>query len=310
MPKLLSVVIPCYNEEENIRYFYEEFRKIEGYLKEHAIMFQLLYVDDGSSDGTLMEIKQLNRIDRRVKLLSFSRHFGKEAAIYAGLQNAEGDLVAVMDVDLQDPPTLLPQMLESLKAGYDQVATRRNKREGDPKIRSLCAKLFYKIINCFSKTEIVEGARDFRLMKRQVVDAILSLSEKNCFSKGIFSWVGFTTKWITYDSQPRRFGDSKCSIWQLWGYAYDALTTYSTVLLSFSSFVGLVFCIISFLMIIFVVIRKLMFGDPTAGWPSLVCIILLASGLQLLSIGVIGQYLAKTYMEVKNRPIYIIKEKL
>ena len=310
MPKLLTVIIPCYNEEENIRYFYEEFCKNDAYFLKHAIMYQLIFVDDGSTDGTATEIKNLHQKDKRVKLLSFSRNFGKEAAIYAGLEHASGNLVAIMDVDLQDPPSLLPQMIDKIFAGADQVVARRTARQGEPRIRSWFAKLFYKILNCFSQTKVMDGARDYRVMNTRVVEAVLSVTEKNRFSKGIFSWVGFNTKWVAYENVQRKYGQSKWSFWQLWKYAFDGLTAYSTALLSMSSFVGVLFCLISFLMIIFVVIRKLIFGDPTAGWPSLVCIILLASGLQLLSIGVIGQYLAKTYMEVKNRPVYIVKEKL
>ena len=310
MPKLLTVIVPCYNEEENIKYFYEEFCKNDSYFLKHAIMYQLIFVDDGSTDGTVTEIKNLHQKDKRVKLLSFSRNFGKEAAIYAGLQHASGNLVAIMDVDLQDPPSLLPQMIYEIFAGADQVVARRTARQGEPRIRSWFAKLFYKILNCFSQTKVMDGARDYRVMNTRVVEAVLSVTEKNRFSKGIFSWVGFNTKWVAYENVQRKYGQTKWSFWQLWRYAYDGLTAYSTALLSMSSFVGVLFCVLSFLMIIFVVIRKLMFGDPTAGWPSLVCIILLASGLQLLSIGVIGQYLAKTYMEVKNRPVYIVKEKL
>lgn len=310
MPKLLTVIIPCYNEEENIRYFYEEFCKNDAYFLKHAIMYQLIFVDDGSTDGTATEIKNLHQKDKRVKLLSFSRNFGKEAAIYAGLEHASGNLVAIMDVDLQDPPSLLPQMIDEIFTGADQVVARRTARQGEPRIRSWFAKLFYKILNCFLQTKVMDGARDYRVMNTRVVEAVLSVTEKNRFSKGIFSWVGFNTKWVAYENVQRKYGQTKWSFWQLWKYAFDGLTAYSTTLLSMSSFVGVLFCLISFLMIIFVVIRKLIFGDPTAGWPSLVCIILLASGLQLLSIGVIGQYLAKTYMEVKNRPVYIVKEKL
>lgn len=310
MPKLLTVIVPCYNEEENIKYFYEEFCKNDAYFLKHAIMYQLIFVDDGSTDGTVTEIKNLHQKDKRVKLLSFSRNFGKEAAIYAGLQHASGNLVAIMDVDLQDPPSLLPQMIDEIFAGADQVVARRTARHGEPRIRSWFAKLFYKILNCFSQTKVMDGARDYRVMNTRVVEAVLSVTEKNRFSKGIFSWVGFNTKWVAYENVQRKYGQTKWSFWQLWKYAFNGITAYSTALLSMSSFVGVLFCVLSFLLIIFVVIRKLMFGDPTAGWPSLVCIILLASGLQLLSIGVIGQYLAKTYMEVKNRPVYIVKEKL
>lgn len=310
MPKLLTVIIPCYNEEENIKYFYEEFCKNDAYFLKHAIMYQLIFVDDGSTDKTATEIKNLHQKDKRIKLISFSRNFGKEAAIYAGLEHASGNLIAVMDVDLQDPPSLLPQMIDEIFAGADQVVARRIARKGEPRIRSWFAKLFYKILNCFSQTKVMDGARDYRVMNTRVVEAVLSITEKNRFSKGIFSWVGFNTKWVAYENVQRKYGQSKWSFWQLWKYAFDGLTAYSTTLLSMSSFVGVLFCLLSFFMIIFVVIRKLMFGDPTAGWPSLVCIILLVSGLQLLSIGVIGQYLAKTYMEVKDRPVYIVKEKL
>ena len=224
MPKLLTVIVPCYNEEENIKYFYEEFCKNDAYFLKHAIMYQLIFVDDGSTDGTVTEIKNLHQKDKRVKLLSFSRNFGKEAAIYAGLQHASGNLVAIMDVDLQDPPSLLPQMIDEIFAGADQVVARRTAREGEPRIRSWFAKLFYKILNCFSQTKVMDGARDYRVMNTRVVEAVLSVTEKNRFSKGIFSWVGFNTKWVAYENVQRKYGQTKWSFWQLWRYAYDGLT--------------------------------------------------------------------------------------
>ena len=307
---LFSAIVPCYNEEENIDYFYQEFMKNESFFRDHDLEFELLYVDDGSKDKTVEKVKELRRKDERVHLISFSRNFGKEAAMYAGLEHAKGDYVAVMDADLQDPPSLLPEMFGYLWDGYDQAATRRVTRKGEPPIRSFFARQFYKLINKFSKTEIVDGARDFRLMKRCVVDAILSVKEYNRFSKGIFEWVGFKTRWIEFENVERKYGETKWSFWKLFVYAMDGIVAYSTVPLAAAAFVGVLFCIIAFLMIVFVIIRKLAMGDPTSGWPSLVCIILMVSGIQLLCLGVIGQYLSKTYLEVKNRPIYITKEEL
>lgn len=307
---LFSAIVPCYNEEENIDYFYQEFMKNESFFRDHDLEFELLYVDDGSKDKTVEKVKELRRKDERVHLISFSRNFGKEAAMYAGLEHAKGDYVAVMDADLQDPPSLLPEMFGYLWDGYDQAATRRVTRKGEPPIRSFFARQFYKLINRFSKTEIVDGARDFRLMKRCVVDAILSVKEYNRFSKGIFEWVGFKTRWIEFENVERKYGETKWSFWKLFVYAMDGIVAYSTVPLAAAALVGVLFCIIAFLMIVFVIIRKLAMGDPTSGWPSLVCIILMVSGIQLLCLGVIGQYLSKTYLEVKNRPIYIKKEEL
>ena len=308
---LLTAIVPCYNEEENIEYFYSEFVKNEPFFREKEIEFELLYVDDGSKDRTAANVKALRERDGRVHLLSFSRNFGKEAAMYAGLRHAKGEFVAIMDADLQDPPSLLPEMFNYLLyEGYDQAATRRVTRTGEPKIRSFFAKLFYRIINKFSDTEIVDGARDFRLMKRCVVDAILSVKEYNRFSKGIFEWVGFNTKWIEFENVERRYGETKWSFWKLFAYALDGIVAYSTVPLALAAFVGVLFCLVAFAMIVFVIVRKLMFGDPTSGWPSLVCIILMVGGIQLLCIGVIGQYLSKLYLEVKDRPIYIVKEEL
>lgn len=307
---LFSAIVPCYNEEENIDYFYQEFMKNEPFFRAHDLEFELLYVDDGSKDKTVEKVKELRRKDERVHLISFSRNFGKEAAMYAGLEHAKGDYVAVMDADLQDPPSLLPEMFGYLWDGYDQAATRRVTRKGEPPIRSFFARQFYKLINKFSKTEIVDGARDFRLMKRCVVDAILSVKEYNRFSKGIFEWVGFKTRWIEFENVERKYGETKWSFWKLFVYAMDGIVAYSTVPLAAAAFAGGLFCVIAFLMIVFVIIRKLIMGDPTSGWPSLVCIILMVSGIQLLCLGVIGQYLSKTYLEVKNRPIYITKEEL
>ena len=306
---LFTAIVPCYNEEENIEYFYSEFMKNEPFFEEKGLTFELLYVDDGSKDQTAAKVKALRQSDERVHLVSFSRNFGKEAAMYAGLQHAKGDYVAIMDADLQDPPSLLPEMFGYLmEEDYDQAATRRVTRKGEPKIRSFFARMFYKIINRFSDTEIVDGARDFRLMKRCVVDAILEVKEYNRFSKGLFEWVGFRTKWIEFENVERKYGETKWSFWKLFAYALDGIVAYSTVPLALAAFMGILFCFVAFVMIIFVIVRKLMFGDPTSGWPSLVCIILMVGGIQLLCIGVIGQYLSKTYLEVKDRPIYIVKE--
>ncbi len=307
---LFTAIVPCYNEEENVDYFYQEFMKNADFFREHELEVELLYVDDGSKDHTVQKVKALREKDARVHLISFSRNFGKEAAMYAGLEHAKGDYVAVMDADLQDPPSLLPEMFGYLWDGYDQAATRRVTRKGEPPIRSFFARQFYKLINRFSKTEIVDGARDFRLMKRCVVDAILEVKEYNRFSKGIFEWVGFKTRWIEFENVERKFGETKWSFWKLFLYALDGIVAYSTVPLAMAALAGVLFCVVAFLLIVFVIVRKIAFGDPTSGWPSLVCIILMVSGVQLLCLGVIGQYLSKTYLEVKKRPIYIAKEEL
>ena len=308
--KLLSVVVPCFNEEENINYFYAEMAKNDAFFQSRLLTREIIFVDDGSHDRTVEKVKALHRQDPAVVLISFSRNFGKEAAMYAGLQAAKGDYVAVMDADLQDPPSLLPEMFDYLQQGYDQVATRRATRKGEPKVRSWFARRFYALINRFSATRIVDGSRDYRLMTRQVVDAILQVTEYNRFSKGLFSWVGFQTKWISYDNVERKYGKTKWSFFSLFRYALDGIAAYSTVPLAIASFFGIFFCILAILMIIFIIMRKLIFGDPTPGWPSLVCIILLIGGIQLLCIGIIGQYLSKTYLEVKNRPIYLVREKV
>lgn len=306
--KLLSVVVPCYNEEDNVPYFYEELLKQEDKLAAMDAEMEIIYIDDGSRDRTVAEVRKLREKDERVHLVSFSRNFGKEAGIYAGLQKAKGDYVVLMDADLQDPPSLLPEMLSYVKQGYDSVATRRVSRKGEPPIRSFFARRFYALMKVISKTEIVDGARDYRLMTRQMVDAILSMTEYNRFTKGIFGWVGYETKWLEYENIERVKGETKWSFWKLLLYSMDGIMAFSTLPLALSSFMGILFCILSFLLIIFIVVRAAVFGDPVAGWPSLVCIITLIGGVQMFFIGVVGQYLAKMYMEVKNRPIYLVKE--
>ena len=308
--KLLSVIVPCYNEEENVPFFYEEFIKNEAFFQEKEIEWELVYVDDGSKDGTAAEAKKLHEKDGRVHLLSFSRNFGKEAAMYAGLNRAKGDYVVLMDADLQDPPSLLPQMLSHMEQGYDSVATRRVSRKGEPPVRSFFARMFYRLMKRISKTEIMDGARDYRMMTRQMVDAILEMKEYNRFTKGIFGWVGFQTKWLEYENVERKKGETKWNFWKLLLYSFEGITAFSTVPLSFAAVMGVLFCVLAFILILFIVIRTLIFGDPVSGWPSLVCIISLISGVQLFCLGIVGQYLAKTYMEVKKRPIYLLKEEV
>ncbi|WP_026657424.1 glycosyltransferase family 2 protein [Butyrivibrio sp. AC2005] len=309
--QLISIIVPCYNEEENVKDFYDELMKTEGFFKEHDVEMEIIYVNDGSKDGTVSEVKKLHEKDERVHLINFSRNFGKESAIYAGLQKAKGDYVVMLDCDLQDPPAMLPEMYGYIvNEGYDSVATRRVTRKGEPPIRSFFARRFYSLINKMSKTEIVDGARDYRLMTRQFVDAILSMEEYNRFSKGIFGWVGFTTKWLEFENIERKKGETKWSFWKLFLYALDGIMAFSTAPLAFSSILGVVFCFLALVLIIVTIIRKAAFGDPTSGWPSLVCIISLVSGVQLFCLGIVGQYLSKTYLEVKRRPIYIVKEEL
>lgn len=306
----LSVIVPCYNEQDTVADFYIEFMKNEEFFQKKNLELEILYVNDGSKDKTAEEIKKLREKDSRVHLLSFSRNFGKEAAMYAGLQKSKGDYVVIMDVDLQDPPSLLPEMYGFIEQGYDCVATRRVSRKGEPPIRSFFARTFYKLMKHISKTEIMDGARDYRLMTRQVVDAILSMEEYNRFTKGIFGWVGFETKWLEYENIERVKGETKWNFWKLFLYSLEGITAFSTAPLSFAAVMGVVFCILAVILIIFIIIRTSIFGDPTSGWPSLVCIISLISGVQLFCLGIVGQYLAKTYMEVKKRPIYLIKEEL
>lgn len=308
--KLLSVVVPCFNEQENIALFYEELLKNDSFFRDRQIELEILYIDDGSRDATAFEVKKLHERDGRVRLVSFSRNFGKEAAMYAGLEKSRGDYVVMMDVDLQDPPSLLPEMFAGLDEGYDSVATRRVNRKGEPPVRSFFARLFYRLMKKISRTEFVDGARDYRLMTRQMVDAILSMPEYNRFTKGIFGWVGFNTKWLEYENVARARGETKWNFWKLLLYSFDGIVAFSTAPLMISSVVGVLFCVLAFVMIIFIIVRKLIFGDPVSGWPSLVCIILLTSGVQFFCTGILGQYLAKTYMEVKRRPIYLVKEEL
>lgn len=306
----ISIIVPCYNEEKAIPLFYNETERVikEDFAKIN-VKFEYIFVNDGSTDNTLHEIKELHKKDKKIRYISFSRNFGKEAAMFAGLEAAEGDYITVMDADLQDPPSLLKQMYDTIKEeGYDCVATRRVTRKGEPPIRSIFSRLFYKLINKITDFEMVNGARDYRLMTKQVKDAIIKMKEYNRFSKGLTSFVGFDTKWIEYENVKRNAGETKWSFWKLFKYALEGITAFSTAPLAISSILGLLFTIISVICIFIIIIKTLVFGDPTSGWPSMVCIMLFMGGIQLLSLGVIGQYLAKTYLEVKNRPIYFVKE--
>ncbi len=305
---IISTVTPCYNEEAAIPLFYQELRRVAEKMADAE--FEFLFVDDGSKDGTLEILRELNQRDARVHYVSFSRNFGKEAGIYAGLQNASGDFVAILDADMQDPPSLLPEMYRIVtEEEYDCVGTRRVTRKGEPPVRSMFARIFYRLMNRISKTEVVDGARDFQLMNRKVVDAVLSVGEYNRFSKGIFGWVGFKKKWLEYENVERVAGETKWSFWSLFIYALDGIIAFSTAPLVISSILGILLCVVSFVLILIVVIKTLMWGDPVAGYPSLVCIICFISGIQLLCMGILGQYLAKTYLETKKRPVYLIREK-
>lgn len=303
----ITIAVPCYNEEEALTPFFAEVTAVAS--KMPYVEFEFLFINDGSRDKTLEKIRQLVQQDERVKYISFSRNFGKEAGIYAGLKNASGDYVVIMDADLQDPPALLPEMYRAIaEEGYDCVGSRRVTRKGEPPIRSFFARMFYKIINKMSDADIVDGARDFQMMSRSVVDAILSMGEYNRFSKGIFGWIGFQKKWLEYENIERVAGETKWSFWKLFLYAIQGIVAFSTTPLVLSSVFGLLCCILAFIMILVIIVRTLVFGDPTPGWPSLVCIMLLLSGIQMLGIGIVGQYLAKTYLETKNRPIYLVRE--
>ena len=305
--ELISLIIPCYNEEQVLPILKDALTKVMDEMTDYD--FELLFINDGSKDQTLNILKSFHKEDSRMNYLSFSRNFGKEAAIYAGLQNAAGQYVALMDADMQDPPSLLPEMMSYLQTEeYDCVATRRSDRKGEPPIRSFFARCFYKLINKMSDADIVDGARDFRLMKRPMVDAILSMTEYNRFSKGIFGWVGFHTKWIAYENVERAAGTTKWSFWKLFLYSLEGIIGFSTAPLALASFFGMFMCIVAFIFIVFIIIKTLIFGDPTSGWPSMICIITLIGGIQLFCMGIIGQYLAKTYLESKNRPIYILAE--
>ncbi len=310
---LLSVIVPCYNEQDNIFDFYDELMKNEEFFKSAGVETELIFVDDGSTDDTAARVKELAARDKTVHLVSFSRNFGKEAGMYAGLRKAKGDYMAIMDCDLQDPPALLPQMYKAVsEEGYDSVATRRVDRKGEPPIRSLFARAFYKIINGMTRTEIVDGARDYRLMNRKFVDAVLSMEEYNRFSKGIFGWVGFKNKWLEFENVERKKGETKWSFWKLFIYALDGIMAFSTAPLAMASVLGVLFCLVAFVFIVVIIIRQWTVGDPnnTVGWASMACIILFVSGVQLFSLGIVGQYLSKTYLEVKKRPLYIVKEEL
>ena len=304
----ISIIIPCFNEEESLPLFYAEMEKIKQQTKEG---FEYIFVNDGSKDRTLQLLRDLNQADRNVHYLSFSRNFGKEAALYAGLQHATGDYVTVMDADLQDPPALLIQMKNMLdeNAEWDCVGTRRTTRKGEPQIRSFFAKMFYKLINKISQVEMVDGARDFRLMRRQMVDAVLEVSEYNRFSKGIFAWVGFKTEYLEYKNVERVAGQTSWNFWQLFNYSLEGIINFSDAPLTIAFVGGVVACLLAFFLIIIVIIRTLIFGDPTSGWPSMISIILFLGGFQLLTIGILGKYIGKIFMETKKRPIYVIKER-
>jgi glycosyltransferase involved in cell wall biosynthesis len=306
----ISVIVSCYNEEKALPIFYDEMeRVVKEDFSDSNVEFEYIFVNDGSKDNTLKIMKELNSKDSKVRYVSFSRNFGKEAAMLAGLEAAEGDYITLMDADLQDPPKLLRQMYDVIKnEGYDSVATRRVTRKGEPKIRSFFSRMFYKLINKMVDFEMVDGARDYRLVTRQVKDAIISMKEYNRFSKGLFSFVGFDTKWIEYENVERSAGETKWSFWKLFKYALEGITAFSTIPLAIASIFGFLFCLIAGILILIIIIKTLVFGDPTSGWPSMVCITVFMSGVQLMSLGIIGQYLSKTYLEVKDRPIYFIKE--
>ncbi len=307
MGTLISIIVPCYNEREMLPLFMKEANLVMDKMAEQE--FEIILVNDGSKDGTIQTMKEIAKKDSRVKYISFSRNFGKEAAMYAGLQYAKGDLIAIMDADLQDPPSLLPQMYAAItKEGYDSVATRRVTRKGEPPIRSFFARMFYKIINKMSDVEIVDGARDFRLMNRKYVNALLELKEYNRFSKGLFGWVGFHNKWIEFENVERVAGETKWSFWSLFKYSIQGIAAFTTTPLMISSLIGIIFCFLAMLATIVIIVRKVLFGDPVDGWASMVCIVTFLGGIQLFCFGIIGQYIAKMYLEIKNRPVYIIDE--
>lgn len=305
--KKVNLIVPCYNEAEALPLFKDELNKVIQTLDQYT--FEILLINDGSTDTTLSVMKEICDTDSHYKYISFSRNFGKEAAMYAGFCNSDGHYAAIMDADMQDPPALLPDMLHCLETeDYDSVATRRVSRIGEPKIRSFFARNFYKLINKISDADVVDGARDFRLMKREMVDSIVAMCEYNRFSKGIFGWIGFKTKWLEYENVNRIAGETKWSFWGLFKYAVDGIINFSETPMSLASGLGIFLTIFSFLMVIFIIIRKEIFGDPVAGWPSLACIIIFIAGLQFLCMGIMGKYIAKTYLEVKNRPHYIVSE--
>ena len=307
--KVLSVIVPCFNEEESLPLFYKEINNVQKIFDSFNIEFEYIFVDDGSSDNTLNIIKEFKENNKNIHYLSFSKNFGKEAAMYAGLKKANGDFVTLMDADLQDPPKLLIEMYQEIvENNYDIVIARRKNRKGEPVVRSFLTEIFYKLIAKISKVSMVSGERDYRLMTRSVVDAILSLPEYNRYSKGLFSYIGFKTKWLEYDNIKRVAGKSKWSLGNLLLYAFDAMIGFSTVPLMISTFLGILFCFISFIMILFIIFKTLIFGDPVSGWPSLVCIIFFVAGIQLFCLGICSAYISKIYLETKNRPLYLIKE--
>ena len=305
----LTVIVPCKNEEEAIQLFYDELIKNTAFLEKRNVGLKVLFIDDGSTDGTVSAVKALNEKDPRVHLISFSRNFGKEAAMYAGLKAADSDYAVIMDADLQDPPSLLEEMFSYIDEGYDSVATRRVTRKGEPPIRSFFARRFYKLMKKLSDAEIMDGARDYRLMTRQFIDAVLSMTEYNRFTKGIFGWVGYKTKWIDFENVDRAAGKTKWSFWGLVVYSLEGITAFSTKPLVLSSMIGVFLCFVSFVMILFIIIRWLLFGDPVDGWPSLMTVIVFVGGLQFFCTGILGQYIAKAYLEVKKRPLYLKDEK-
>lgn len=304
----ISIIVPCFNEQESVPLFYKEFDRATSSMNEE-VEFEFIFVDDGSKDNTMKEIYKLSDIDNRVYYVSFSRNFGKEAAIYAGLKKSTGDYVVMMDADLQDPPSLLPEMFGHVQNGEcDSVATRRITRKGEPPIRSFFARLFYKLMNHISQTDMVDGARDYRLMSRKFVNALLEMAEYNRFSKGLFGWVGFKTKWIEFENVERVAGETKWSFWSLFRYSLEGIVAFSTFPLTLSSFFGLFSCILSLAFMVFIIVKRLVLGDPVAGWASTVTIVLMIGGIQLMCIGILGMYLSKTYLETKKRPIFIVSE--
>ena len=307
MAELISLVVPCYNEEQSLPYFWEQTAAVMQQM--NYLDFEVIFVDDGSRDKTLEVLRELAKSDSRVKYLSFSRNFGKEAAMFAGFEHAKGDYAAVMDADLQDPPALLAEMYQAItEEGYDSAATRRVTRKGEPPIRSFFARMFYKIINKMTDVEIVDGARDFRLMNRKFLNALLELKERNRFSKGLFGWVGFRTKWIEFENVERVAGETKWSFWKLFKYSIEGIVAFTTMPLTLASFKGFLLCMVALCYTVFIVVRKLLFGDPVSGWASTASIITFIGGIQLFFMGIFGQYLAKAYTEIKNRPIYIVAE--
>lgn len=305
MAELISLIVPCFNEESALPLFWEKVSQVMEQMKEQE--FEVIFVDDGSTDGTMVEIEKLAIADTRVKYVSFSRNFGKESAMYAGFQYAKGDYIATMDADLQDPPDLLPELYHAVAVeGYDSAATRRVTRRGEPPVRSFFAHMFYRLINRMPNVDIVDGARDFRFMNRKFVNALLELKEYNRFSKGLFGWVGFKTKWIEFENVKRVAGETKWSFWKLFKYSIEGMVAFTTTPLVVASFAGFLLCLLSFIATIFIVVRKSLMGDPVPGWPSLACIITFLSGILLFFMGILGQYMAKMYLEIKDRPIYLV----